>query len=294
MSGDNDQQQIKSTIVTLDSDGNLILNKPMGASYAGRQVRLDFELFRSESDFRGSRKHILNLLDSPRCAQTLQGIIGIDGIQLADNPYPKPIGHQSVNETDLDDYIRQYRAEQWPAALQQLNAGKWWSPNGGTRPQMDLICGISVGGKAGLLFVEAKAHEGELDWGGKLLADNASDGSLQNHENIRQQIQIASKGLNAVTPGFNLSINSHYQLVNRLTYLWKLASLDIPVVLMYLGFTTDTYFDSDYLRDDRHWQRIMGGYLQGVVPHGFPEKEFSTGNGTPLRMIIRSCDISFC
>ncbi len=155
--------------------------------------------------------------------------------------------------------------------------------------QMDLVCKVRVAGKSGLLFVEAKAHEGELDWGGKPLADDASEGSRQNHANITAQVDKASADLNAhATPGFNLSINNHYQLANRITYLLKLASLGIPVVLLYLGFTGDDYFPNDYLRDDRHWQRVMGGYLQGVVPHRFPERRFTMPGGGSLEMLIRS------
>lgn len=282
--------EIETRVATLDAQGNL--KEAIDQEYAGRQVRLAIELLQPDSEFRGSRRHILDLLESKSWTTRLQEIIGIDTVQVVDSPPSIPSGHQSSNETDLDDYIRQHGAAKWPAAIGSLNDGRWWAPSGGTRPQMDLICCIIVGGKDGLLFVEAKAHEGELDWGGKPLAKNASDGSLNNHENIRTQIEIANKHLNEQLSGFNLSINSHYQLVNRLTYLWKLADLGIPVILMYLGFTKDTYFPKDHLRDDQHWQRIMGGYVQGVVPHGFPEKEFGAGSGATLRMVIRSCDIS--
>ena len=290
MTGGNNQAEFEPQIVTLNRQG--AFTHEFGPAFANRKVRLAIELLQAESEFRGSRKHVLDFLGSPDWPQRLQEIIGIDEIQLAEAPCPKPGGHHSVAEADLDDYIHQFCAAKWPG-VNQLNHGKWWAPNGGTRPQMDLICQIRVGGKDGLLFVEAKAHEGELDWGGKSLADDASAGSVQNHENIRQQIEFAKKGLNELPiSGFNLTITSHYQLVNRLTYLWKLASVGVPVVLMYLGFTSDKYFATDFIQDDRHWQRIMGGYLQGVVPHGFPESEFPLKNGASLRMIIRSCDIS--
>jgi hypothetical protein len=39
-----------------------------------------------------------------------------------------------------------------------------------------------------------------------------------------------------------------------------------------LSATGDTYFRADYLRDDAHWQRVVGGYLQGVMPQQFPER----------------------
>src|SRR5438270_9954888 len=101
---------------------------------------------------------------------------------------------------------------------------------------MDLICSLKIGNNNGLLFVEAKAHEGELDWGGKPFKEDSSEGSRLNHQNITQRINQASTGLlKSCGPGFNLSINSHYQLANRLAYLWKLAESGVPVVLLYLG-----------------------------------------------------------
>jgi len=88
-------------------------------------------------------------------------------------------------------------------------------------------------------------------------------------------------------PGFNLSINSHYQLANRLAYLWKLAECGVPAVLLYLGFTGDQYF-ADYLHDERHWQRVMGGYMQEVVPHSFPERRHDCPNGGSVHLLVRS------
>ncbi len=153
---------------------------------------------------------------------------------------------------------------------------------------MDLICKARIGERLGLLFVEAKAHEGELDWGGKPLADDASEGSVKNHENIATQIKTASESLDRLSPGFNLSITSHYQLANRLSYLWKLASIGIPVALLYLGFLgDDELFPNDYLRDEAHWLRVMGGYLESVVPQNFPERVYTLGDA-PLVMLIRS------
>ena len=293
MAVENEQPESESNVVSLDSQGILNVRREFGVANAGRHVRFAIDLVPPESQFRGSREHVLGLLDSPNWPNTLEKIIGLQDVRVADEPHPIPIGHSSVAETDIDEYVRRYCGKEWPGADKELAQGKWWAPNGGTRPQMDLICRITQGGKDGLLFIEAKAHEGELDWGGKPLAMDASEGSMQNHENIRQQIAKANTELNALCgTGFNLSLNSHYQLVNRLTYLWKLASIGVPVVLMYLGFTSDKYFENDYLRDDHHWQRIMGGYMQGVAPHGFPERGYSLTNGASLKMLVRSCCIN--
>jgi hypothetical protein len=120
------------------------------------------------------------------------------------------------------------------------------------------------------------------------LKDDCSEDSKRNHDNISDQISQASAGLmKSCGPGFNLSINSHYQLANRLTYLWKMAECGVPTVLLYLGFTGDDSFKG-YLRDDRHWQRVMGGYMQGIVPHSLPDQRHVFRNGTPIHLLVRS------
>lgn len=278
---------------SLDPRGTLNVNvsEDFGAQNAGRRVRLSVDLLPSESDFRGSRKHILDLLGCSDWARRLSDLIAVKGVRVDDDPCPIPGGHGAVAETDLDNYIFGRCKGAWPVAEKQLDRGRCWAPHGGTRPQMDLICRLTINQSDGLLLVEAKAHEGELDWGGKPLNDDPSEGSKRNHENISKQIEEASMDLNRLCgPGFSLSINSHYQLVNRLTYLWKVAKCGVPAVLLYLGFTGDEYFP-DYFRNDRHWQRVMGGYLQGVVPQSFPEQERTVLNGASIQLLVRSVDL---
>jgi hypothetical protein len=295
MAAPNIQPEPELQEVVLDDKGKLSadVSVAFGPANAGRRVRLSFDPLPFESEYQGSRRHILDLLGRSDWTSQLNDLIAVPDIALCSDPYPIPTGHWAAGETDLDTYIRRHCVGVWPQAEMQLDRGRWWAPNGGTRPQMDLICRLKVNQKDGLLFVEAKAHEGELDWGGKPLDDDASQGSRENHENIVRQIERAKEEFNrSVGSGFNLSIYSHYQLVNRLTYLWQIASLGIPVVLLYLGFTNDEYFPSDYLRDDRHWQRVMGGYMQGIVPHGFPERRHQVAKGASLELLVRSLPLS--
>jgi hypothetical protein len=218
----------------------------------------------------------------------LNDLIAVKGITLSDNPCHIPRGHSAFAETDIDTYILDHCKGVWPEAEKQLDRGRWWAPHGGTRPQMDFICRLKVNQKDGLLFIEAKAHERELDWGGKPLKDDCSEGSRRNHDNISDQIsQASTRLLQSCGPGFNLSINSHYQLANRLAYLWKMAESGVPTVLLYLGFTGDRYF-ADYFRDDRHWQSVMGGYMQGIVPHSFPDHRHDFPNGASIHLLVRS------
>ena len=163
----------------------------------------------------------------------------------------------------------------------------WWVTGRGTRPTWDLLCHPIVSEKPGLLLVEAKAHEGELDWAGKRLQPSAKLASKVNHAQIADCIRETNVALNKLCDGvFGLDVDSHYQLANRIAYAWKLADLGLPVVLLYLGFTHDNYFD-DYIRDDAHWQRVMGGYMQGVVPQQFPERVHNLASGGSLQMLVR-------
>jgi hypothetical protein len=87
-----------------------------------------------------------------------------------------------------------------------------------------------------------------------------------------------------------LPFDEHYQLVNRLAYSCHLASLGYNVVLLYLGFCQDTYFD-DPILNDRHWQRVMGGYMEDVVSQSFPEIRHDLDGGGSLQMLIETSEI---
>jgi hypothetical protein len=277
-----------------DEQGRLVVEHSFGETAPRRDVRVTIELIPQPSQFQGSRLHILELVGRTDFKSCLASLIGIQQVEIPDEPHAIPIGHETPGEMTVEDYLTAYCPEDWPEAVRRLDGGRWWAPLGGAKPKMDLICKIIINGKPGLLFVEAKAHEGELDWNGKPLADDASEGSRQNHDNIAAQIASANEHLNRnAYPGFNLSIGNHYQLANRVTYLWKLANLGIPTLLLYLGFTGDGYFPSDQIRDDRHWLRIMGGYLQGVIPQDFPERMLRLkSSDTPLGMLIRSLSLA--
>ena len=98
----------------------------------------------------------------------------------------------------------------------------------------------TIDGRAGLLLVEAKAHHAELKEDGKTTAATQSVHSTDNHKQIATALSQASAQLNQTIEGWNLNCDSHYQLANRFTWAWKLASMDIPVVLVYLGFLRAT------------------------------------------------------
>jgi hypothetical protein len=238
----------------------------------------------------GSRKHILDLIESRDFVALIGETLKSTNVRLAVQHQPRPRGRiQKADwaECSLEVYLRSHRIQAWSAPLDPC----WWVIGRGNRPTWDLLCHVLIGKKPGLLLVEAKAHEGELIWAGKPLAPTAKRASKENHNRIAGCISEANSALNKLCQGFfNLGLDSHYQLANRVAYAWKLASLGLPVVLMYLGFVGDIYF-ADYIRDDPHWQRIVGGYLQGVVSQHFPEKTHHVAQQGSVQMLIRTLSV---
>ena len=110
--------------------------------------------------------------------------------------------------------------------------GGWRFPKERTTPNWDIASTCTIKGQRGLLLVEAKAHSAELGE-----SDSCGSRNRGNHERIRWAITEAAAGLQTATgSSWILSPDGHYQLSNRFAWSWKLASLGIPVVLLYLGF----------------------------------------------------------
>ena len=173
----------------------------------------------------------------------------------------------------------------------------WWLPTQPGRKDAkgatwDLLSTCRVNGQNGLLLVEAKAHESELSLAGKRLKLVASEQSKLNHAHIEGALREANRGLRALLGNdVNLSIDSHYQLANRLAWTWKLADCGVPVVLLYLGFTGDTYFNDHFTNGD-HWQQAMRAYMGGVVPSGLPGRTVGTSGLGSLVMLVKDSPVS--
>jgi hypothetical protein len=234
--------------------------------------------------YRGSRKHVLDLLDSATFVQTLNALTQGSGFSLVPESVCRPGGYIDPRELYLPRFCESF----CQGKFNYTPILNWWVPAPWRPPTWDLIATGDLDGRFGMLLVEAKAHEDELERKGKRLLPSATIGSKRNHEQICQCLADASKALNDHCHGvFNLGVRSRYQLANRVAHLWKLASCGIPVVLLYLGFTGDTYFD-ELLTSSEHWQRAMGGYIQGAVPQRFVEKRINFDDGGSVQFIVRS------
>jgi hypothetical protein len=74
--------------------------------------------------------------------------------------------------------------------------------------------------------------------------------------------------LNEALTGWNLSQDSHYQLANRFAWSWKLASMGIPVVLVYLGFLSASEVNDLGMTfaDSADWSRVILEHSRNIVP----------------------------
>jgi hypothetical protein len=168
----------------------------------------------------------------------------------------------------------------------------WWlkKPRGAMLPNWDIASTCTVEGAKGLLLVEAKAHDNELSEAGKSRPTTAN--SQLNHKQIKQAIAQANSGLNRVTAGWALSRDSHYQLSNRCAWMWKLAILGVPVILVYLGFSNamEMLDQGQPFNSHEAWQTCIRNHAKNIVPEDVWGKRLEI-DGTPVWFLIRSMQL---
>ena len=203
------------------------------------------------------RCHLLTHGTPEQVAERLTKLIAPWGsVAKTDNWMPQ--GFDVVKEAQLHNAERLLDVNPHGQALES-----WWLAVAGfiaVTPNWDIASTCTIDGERGLLLVEAKAHHAELK-----PDDRTSAGNKENFERIGEAIRSANDGLNKVQDGWNLSHESHYQLCNRFAWSWKLATLGIPVVLVYLGF-----LNADEMRDPfpdaQSWDNAVRNYAKGFVP----------------------------
>jgi hypothetical protein len=95
-----------------------------------------------------------------------------------------------------------------------------------------------------------------------------SENSKRNHAQIGRAISEASLGLKDTMDGCNISRDSHYQLANGFAWAWKLASMGVPVVLVYLGIlgAAEMKDRGEPFADYADWSRVVLEHSQNTVP----------------------------
>jgi hypothetical protein len=141
-------------------------------------------------------------------------------------------------------------------------------------------------GVPALALVEAKAHENELDSYGKRTGNAPSVESQANHVQIGRAIEEARVALDRQASGVSISRDTCYQISNRVAHAWKIASLGLPVVLMYLGFTGDDDVGRGF-KDADHWDAAIRSHMRSVLPDAFADRWLPCGR-QPMYMMIRS------
>lgn len=244
---------------------------------------------------KGSYRHMLDLACSPSFVSIMNRLLDGTGALLADPYCQHPRGRACEadwTEADLEEYLMTH-----PHPSGVVISPEWWFPyktNLNRRPTWDLLCHVVINGRPGLLLCEAKAHVAELgDQNCKSPPDPKSARARANDYCVRLRLCEASLALSDLGVGrFRLSADDHYQLSNRLAYLWKLAEEGIPTILMYLGWLNSPDWPADPFQDGRHWEQVVLDHLKAVAPKGFVGQSFPTKRGGSMLMIVRSLKAS--
>jgi hypothetical protein len=193
-----------------------------------------------------------------------------------------PRGFQDTREAKLGE-----EADLLSADIRECLTS-WWLVlrAGANTPNWDIASSCTIGKREGLLLVEAKAHANELHMDGK------SAGRQENDVQIAAAISEASAALNGESADWQLTSSSCYQLCNRFAWAWKIASLGIPVVLIYLGFRKANEMSDcgEPLADAAQWQSVVLNHSRGLVPDWAWERTIDV-RGTPMIPLIRSLEL---
>ncbi len=240
--------------------------------------------------FAGSRKHILDWLEHPDdLFGEIRKWLEPTDIILADKPdHYRPKSCRDSSESTLVDADTESCRDSSESTLvdadtefltspQKQELKNWWlaHPDRGKLPTWDLVIKASTkasnGGETALVLVEAKAHAGEFSDKGKYKNLHASDNSDNNTDRIKKVLSDVNVRLSSSTNGsLCLSTEYYYQFGNRIAFAWKLASMGIPVGLIYLGFLGDIKISKTAFMNREGWMTTFRPCLEKC---GFPEEK---------------------
>jgi hypothetical protein len=204
-----------------------------------------------------------------------------------------PNGFDSTREAQLD------KADLLPEEV-RIALRLWWltavATGQETTPTFDVASTCLVDDRPGILLVEAKAHDQELikEAMGRKLDANSSPERKASHAPIGAAIKIACDGLSAATAkSWHISRDCNYQMSNRFAWGWKLASLGVPVVLIYLGFLrADDMEDKGVpFADDADWKLLVENHSSKLLPLEVWNERW-TIDGTSFVPLVRSVEMS--
>ena len=218
----------------------------------------------------GSRMHVLDWVESPLFISDVQALITTTGLRVDDQARRQPRRRgdhrESVLTGDRDPFLTETQKE---------SLLKWWlvHRSGAKLPTWDLVVTARTADECpALVLFEAKAHISELSDAGKEMAIRAKEDeqnrTRENHEKIAAAIQEASRALDGQCPGIALTHARSYQFANRIAFAWKLATMGIPVALVYLGFLGDDAIavPSDRLNTCKEWKDVFMSHAKSHFP----------------------------
>ena len=245
-------------------------------------------MLKTPDRLRGSLLRCLHLTGLPRhhTAELLTNLLRVPNIFISSNDVWMPRGLRDYKETTLVDN-NDFLPNDKPKALIE-----WWleKPRKARLPNWDIASTCLIEGTKGLLLVEAKAHDKELSEAGK--SQPTTSNSQMNHRHIGLAIDQANSGLNVILEGWALSRDSHYQLSNRFAWAWKLATLGVPVILVYLGFLNamEMSDQGQPFNSSRMWETYIKNHAKNIVPDDAWERKLQI-NGTPVWFLVRSMQL---
>jgi hypothetical protein len=193
-----------------------------------------------------------------------------------------PRGFLEPNESTLEENDHLLP----PGMCRELS--NWWlaKPRGARKPTWDIATTALIGEHKGIILVEAKAHSTEPSDSRK-----SPGGNSKNEDSIRVAMSQANAGLGGKQAGWNLTSNSHYQLCNRFAWSWKISSLGVPVILVYLGFLNAAEMTDrgQPFRSAIEWSDLIRNHADGIVPNVAWDRPIDI-NGTKMRTIIQAVD----
>jgi hypothetical protein len=236
--------------------------------------------------YRGSRKHILDWVATPRFIPELLEIASPVKCRVTPSSRWQPVSYRFPDEARLEEF--------GPRVLPNVDwtrLSSWWLKHekGANTPNWDIALSCEINDVPGLLLVEAKANAPELKEDAKTKPNALSPKSVANHEQIKVAIGEARHALRTQFPDIAIDRDTSYQLSNRIAFAWKLATMGVPTVLIYLGFTEDlgiantgAPFSS---ADD--WGVCFGEHLTALCPHPIAERRIPVGDSA-FWLLVRS------
>jgi len=223
----------------------------------------------------GSRIHILNLVERPDFTDRLSELLWPTGATIQATDVWMPKGCSDPKEARNLSHIL--------PILDWKTIRDWWLIYGSRTPDWDLASSCTIQGQRGLVIAEAKAHVGELKE-----KDICGSGNCKNREQIGKALDETGQAL-CINISRDMRL-THYQLANRIAFSWKIASMGIPIILVYLGFLGDKTWPDDLFEDNDHWERELRKYMDKYIPIKFTEHWIDCGEAQ-MQMIVRSLPV---